>query len=233
MRRIDAATGVITTVAGTPGIQGYSGDGTTATASHLTFPQGVALDKAGDLLIADTGNNRVREVDVTTSIIRTVAGTGTPGFSGDSELAVNAALNSPWNLAVGQDGSLLIADLTNNRVRKVNPSGIISTVTGTGTRGFGGNGGNAASAQLGRPAAVVIDPAGDLYIADSDNNRVCEIKVAPDTANKNAAIALESAPAVINHRGCTVSGGPPIDIEAINSAANDTALSVSSNPTPR
>jgi sugar lactone lactonase YvrE len=178
VRRIDAVTGVITTVAGTPGVQGYSGDGGVATAAELTFPEGVALDEAGDLLIADTGNNVIREVEATTAgfgNIRTMAGTGVAGFNGDGHAATSAQLNSPWNVAVAQDGSLYIADLTNNRVRRVNPSGVISTVAGTGTRGFMGDGGSAAEAVLGEPAAVAIDPAGDLYIADSDNNRVREV----------------------------------------------------------
>jgi sugar lactone lactonase YvrE len=183
IRRIDGVTKVITTVAGTPAVQGYSGDGGAATAAELTFPEDVALDQAGDLLIADTGNNLIREVAATptgfgnihTVAGEVVAGKGVAGFNGDGPTATAAELNSPWGVAVAPDGSLYIADLTNNRVRKVSLSGAISTVAGTGVRGFMGDGGSATAAMLGEPAAVAIDPAGDLYIADSDNNRVREV----------------------------------------------------------
>lgn len=174
IRRIDAFSGIITTVAGTPGVEGYTGDGAAATLAKLTFPEGVALDEAGNLLIADTGNNVIRKVDAATGIMGTVAGTGVAGFNGDGQEATSAQLNSPWSVAVAQDGSFYIADLTNNRVRKVS-LGMISTIAGTGTRGFMGDGGLATLATLGEPAAVVIDPAGDIYIADSDNNRVRKI----------------------------------------------------------
>jgi large repetitive protein len=175
VRRVDAVTGMMTTVAGTPGVQGYSGDGASAAQAQLTFPESVGLDEAGDLLIADTGNNVIREVNAITGIIRTVAGTGVAGFNGDNQAATTAQLSSPWSVAVAPDGSIYIADLSNNRVRKVNPAGMISTVAGTGPRGFSGDGGSATAAVLGEPAAVAIDPAGDVYIADSDNNRVREI----------------------------------------------------------
>ncbi len=178
VRRIDAFTGVISTVAGTPGKQGSSGDGGVATGAELSFPEGVALDEAGDLLIADTGNNVIREVTATSTgfgNISTVVGTGVAGFNGDGEAATSAQLNSPWSVAVALDKSIYIADLTNNRVRKVDHSGTISTVAGSGSRGFMGDGGLATQAVLGEPAAVAIDPAGDLYIADSDNNRVREV----------------------------------------------------------
>ena len=177
IRRIDAVTGIITTVAGTPGVQGYSGDGGSATQvqARLNFPESIAFDKVGDLLIADRGNNAIREVDAATGNIRTIAGTGTPGFNGDGQTATTAQLNSPWTVVVAQDGSIYIADRSNNRIRKIDLSGVISTVAGTGTLGFGGDGGSATAAVLGEPAAITVDPAGDIYIADSDNNRVREL----------------------------------------------------------
>ena len=184
VRRIDAFSGVITTVAGTPETSGFSGDGGAATAALLTAPQGIAFDAAGDLLIADTGNNVVREVN-TAGIISTIAGTGTAGSGGDGGAATSAQLSSPWSVAVAvaQDGSLYIADLGNNRVRKVALSasasgavpGTISTAAGDGTRGFMGDGGSASTAELNQPTAIAIDPAGNLYIADSENNRVREV----------------------------------------------------------
>ena len=174
LRRIDAVTGLITTVAGTPGVQGYSGDGSLATAARLTFPEGVALDITGNLYIADTGNSVIRKVD-TSGTITSIAGTGTAGYNGDGILATTAQLNNPWNLTAAADGSFYIADLDNHRIRRIAPSGLIATVAGTGTSGFSGDGSAAVSAQLKAPAAVVLDPAGNLYIADSGNNRVRKV----------------------------------------------------------
>jgi len=180
IRRIDAFSHVITTVAGTPASHGYAGDGGAATAALLTSPEGIAFDEAGDLFIADTGNNVIRKVN-TAGTISTVAGTGTAGFNGDGPTATAAQLSSPWSVSVAvvqnesQNGSLYIADLGNNRVRKVNTSGAISTIAGDGTRAFTGDGGPASAAELNEPTAIAIDPAGNLYIADSENNRVREI----------------------------------------------------------
>jgi sugar lactone lactonase YvrE len=200
IRRVDAFSGIITTVAGTPGTQGYSGDGNVATQARLSLPEGVAFDAAGDLLIADTGNNVVREVNAATGNISTIAGTGTAGFNGDGRTATTAQLNSPWSVAVAQNGSFYIADLANNRVRLVNSSGIISTVAGTGIQGFAGDGGNASTALLDEPAAVVLDPAGDLYIGDSGNNRVREINastglIATITGTNSEEFAGDDGPA--------------------------------------
>ncbi|WP_263380975.1 Ig-like domain repeat protein [Granulicella paludicola] len=174
IRRIDALTGIITTVAGQGGVEGYEGDGGPATAANLSFPEAVVFDLAGNMYIADTGNNVVRVVGANGKI-STFAGTGVEGYNGDGIAASTAQLNSPWGLASSLDGSLYIADLTNNRVRKVNATGVISTVVGTGVGDFGGDGGPASAALVKAPAAVAIDPAGNLYIADSGNNRVRKI----------------------------------------------------------
>ncbi|HEY5330750.1 MAG TPA: Ig-like domain repeat protein [Acidobacteriaceae bacterium] len=174
VRRVDALTGIITTVAGV-GVQGYSGDAGPATAARLSLPQSVAFDATGNMYIADTGNNAVREVDAATGTIRTIAGTGAGGYNGDAKLATTAMLNSPWSVAFGVDGLLYIADLNNSRVRKIDSEGIISTVAGTGSRSFGGDGSAATAAELNAPAAIVFDPAGNLYIADSANNRVRKV----------------------------------------------------------
>ena len=132
-----STSGIITTVAGN-GDFGFSGDGGLATDAQLDLPpRGVAVDGAGNLFIADDGNNRVRKVS-TSGIITTVAGNGTPGFSGDSGPATNAELSSPSGVAVDGAGNLFIADDGNNRVRKVSTSGIITTVAGNGTPGFSG-----------------------------------------------------------------------------------------------
>ena len=174
IRRIDAVSGIITTIAGTPASAGYSGDGSAATLAKLSSPRGIAFDAAGNLFIADTSNNVIREVNAATGIMSTVAGTGVAGYNGDAVLATAAQLNSPWTVSVGADNSLYIADLLNNRVRKVS-GGLISTVAGTGSRGFAGDKGAANAAELNDPTSVILDPAGNLYIADSGNNRVRKV----------------------------------------------------------
>lgn len=177
VRKIDAFSGVIMTVAGT-GAQGFAGDGAAAIAARLSLPEAVTLDGAGNLYISDSGNNVVRRVDVATGVIRTVAGTGSEGFSGDGGAATSAQLHTPWGIALAVDGALYIADLTNNRVRKVSAGGTISTVAGTGIRAFDADGALATSSPLNNPAAVALDPAGNIYIADSGNNRVRKVNVA-------------------------------------------------------
>jgi sugar lactone lactonase YvrE len=190
IRRIEATTQIITTVAGTPTVQGYHGDGGSATTATLSLPEGIVFDTAGDLYIADTGNDAVREVNAVTGIITTVAGTGIAGYMGDGGAATAARLNSPWSLAIAADGSLYIADLTNNVVRRVN-NGIITTVVGNGTMGFGGDGAAPAAAELNAPASIVFDPAGDLYIADSANNRIRKVYASTQTIQTIAGNASE------------------------------------------
>lgn len=170
VRRIDAFSQAITTVAGTCAVQGLSGDGAAATAAKLSLPEGLAMDLAGNLYIADTGNNRVRKVDAQTGLISTVAGGGSN--IADGIPATTAALNSPWGLAIGPDGLVYIADLGSNRIRKVDAARMIQTVAGSGAAGNAGDGGAATSALLDAPAAVAFDPAGNLYIGDSGNNTV-------------------------------------------------------------
>lgn len=171
IRKVDAATGFIATVAGT-GVSGYSGDGGLATEANLNGPVDVDIDTAGNLYISDRGNHRIRFVNVVTGIISTIAGSGTQGFAGDNGPATSARLNSPGGVAVDIDGSIYIADTSNNRIRKVLPGGGIRTYAGTGTFGFSGDGGPASSAQLALPADVTIGPVGDIYIADFANQRV-------------------------------------------------------------
>jgi trimeric autotransporter adhesin len=161
-----APSGIITTVAGT-GSQGFSGDGGLATAAKLSYPLGTAVDAAGNLYIADFGNQRVRKV-TTTGVISTVAGTGVIGFSGDGGPAVNAQLNSPESIAFDSAGSLYIADSYNRRVRKISADGVITTVAGNGSNGQGGDGVPALSTAV-NPNGVATDGAGNLYIADAVN----------------------------------------------------------------
>ena len=171
IRRV-SATGTITTIAGT-GTPGYSGDGGAASAAQLFAPSGVAALSDGGFLIADTGNSRVRRVSPA-GTITTVAGTGTPGFSGDGGPATAAQLgqNSPYTVAVTADGGFLIGDEVNRRVRRVSPTGIITTVAGTGVQGSSGDGGAATAAQLNVPMGVATTPDGGFLIADEFAHRV-------------------------------------------------------------
>ena len=201
IRRIDAVSGIITTIAGVPMTQGYFGDGGAAILANLSSPRGITFDAAGDLFIADTGNNVIRKVDSTTGKISTVAGDWPAvGYNGDTILATTAWLNSPWTVSVGADNSLYIADLYNNRVRKVSSGGEISTVAGTGTRGFTGDDGPATAADLNEPISVILDPAGDLYIADEGNNRVRKVYASTGiietvTGNDSEQFAGDGGPA--------------------------------------
>ena len=186
VRRIDAVSGVITTVAGVPQTMGDSGDGGAATSATLGSPEAVAFDAAGDLYIADTGNGVIREVDAATGVISTVAGVaGSQGYNGEGT-ATTAELNFPWGVTVGPDNSLYIADTYNNRIRRVS-GGVISTIAGTGSQGSAADGTEAGAAALNQPYGVVLDPAGDLYIADSSNDRV--LKVSAGTGSVNAGTA--------------------------------------------
>ncbi len=182
-----SADGIITTVAGT-GTRGFSGDGGPATSARLNFPIGVSVDGQGNLFIADAVNSRIRKVGPY-GIISTLAGSGFGGFSGDGGPATSARLNSPRKLSLDRQGNLFIADLFDNRIRKVSSEGIISTAAGIGSSGYSGDGGPARSAQLSGPAGVAVDAQGDLYIADSFNGRVRKLVPAlPGFSNQDLAI---------------------------------------------
>jgi sugar lactone lactonase YvrE len=164
---------LIATVAGN-GVQGYLGDGGAATSAELYNPYGVAVDTAGNLYIADSGNHRIRKVD-TNGKISTVAGKGAAGYSGDGGAATIAELKYPIGVAVDAAGNLYIGDSNNNVVRKVTTDGKITTVAGNGTAGSLGDGGAATSAELSSPAGVAVDTAGNLYIADYSNSRIRKV----------------------------------------------------------
>jgi len=157
------------------GIAGRSGDHGAAKDAQLWGPMGLALDKSGNLYIADTGNNRIRKVDKN-EIITTVAGNNNfYGDGGDGGPATDARLAYPFGIAVAKDGTIYIADTGNNRVRKVSTNGTIEAVAGTGQRGFWGDGGSALEAGFLAPEAVTLDAKGDLLIVDTGNHRVREI----------------------------------------------------------
>lgn len=167
IRKVSAA-GIITTVAGT-GNTGYSGDGGLATNAQIAGPSGVAIDAFGNLYIADTGNDRIRKVS-TAGIITTIAGGGS--VFGEGGPATSAQLSSPISVGLDATGSVYIADSGNNRIRKVLPNGIINTIAENGNGGYAGDGGPALAAQLRYPAGLILDQAGDMYVADTGNNAV-------------------------------------------------------------
>ena len=196
VRRVDAATGVITTVAGN-GIQGYSGDGGPATAARLGLIAGMAVDASGNLYLADYSNNCIRRVSAATGIITTVVGTGVAGYAGDGGPATAARLYGPRGVALDLAGNLYIADTVNVRIRKVTAStGIISTVAGTGVSGFGGDGGPATAALLDTAIKLTVDGAGNLYINDAHNYRIRKVDEASGLITTVAGTGIYNSGAV-------------------------------------
>jgi sugar lactone lactonase YvrE len=170
-----AQPGIISTVAGT-GIPGFSGDGGAATLAKLNHPGQIAVDGAGNIYVAELNNNIIRKIN-TSGIISTIAGTGIAGFSGDGGPATAAKLNSPYSIAIDVAGNMYIGDFNNQRVRKINTSGIITTIAGNGTGGYGGDGGPATSAMLWNPGFLNVDGAGNVYVSDNQNQRIRKINI--------------------------------------------------------
>jgi sugar lactone lactonase YvrE len=136
------------------------------------------VDSAGNIYIADTGNNRIRKVIAGTGIITTVAGNGTGGYSGDNGTATSASLSQPFSVTVDSTGNIYIADSWNNCIRKMTvETGIITTIAGNGTRGYSGDNGAATSASLSFPSGVAVDSTGNVYIADTNNSRLREVLI--------------------------------------------------------
>ena len=211
IRKVDPE-GVITTVAGT----GEKGDGGPAVQESLDRPEGVTVDGSGNLYIADTWNHRIRKVDATGKIF-TVAGAGASGYSGDGGSADRAQLYCPGDVAVDGSGNLYIADRGNDRIRKVDAAGKISTVAGTGEDDYGGDGGPAVLAQLRYPNSVATDGSGNLYIADTWNNRIRKIDI---TGNISTVAGN-------GERGAGGDGGPAVQAQL--RCPNSVAVDSSSN----
>jgi hypothetical protein len=194
------------------GTLGYLGDGSAATSAELNGPTGLALDGAGNLYIADKGNNAIRKVTAATGVITTVAGDGTQGFSGDAGLATVAHLNNPNSVAVDGAGNLYIADSNNNRVRMVSvTTGNISTVAGNGTNWDSGDGGFPWQAGVNNPVAVAVDAAGNLAIVDNGSTirmvLTANELIETDAVNVGTPVALREDGAGNLYAADSVNGG--------------------------
>jgi sugar lactone lactonase YvrE len=187
-----AVTIAIFTIAGGDG-HGFTGDGKPATNATLDGPAGVLAAPDGTILVADTINQRIRRIDAS-GRIRTIAGNGKRGFSGDGGAARAASLQDPTALALGKDGSVFFADTGNNRVRAIRPNETIATVAGTADQGFSGDGGPASAAQLNGPTGLAVAADGSIYFSDTGNNRVRVIRtdgtIATLAAGLNAPAGL-------------------------------------------
>jgi trimeric autotransporter adhesin len=195
---------VTSTIAGTGLSPGYSGDGGPATAAQLSNPLAVAVDAQGDYFISDYQNHVIREVVAATGNIITVAGNGTPGFSGDGGQATSAQFSVAHSLAVDSAGNLYIADGPNGRVRVVNSAGIISTFAGNGSYGWTGDGGLAVNAALFFPVGVTVDSIGNVFIADSGNATVRMVSAA------TGIISTVAGYGVIGYGNFPGDGGPAV-----------------------
>lgn len=175
VRMIDSF-GIITTIAGT-GTGGYNGDGIAATSAQVNVPNYVCTDHSGNLYISCNQDQRIRKVDAA-HMITTVAGNGTGGYSGDGISATTAELNYPAGIRMDNSGNLYIADFSNQRIRKVSSSGIISTVAGTGTAGYSGDSGPATAANIKQPLGLTVDNSGNVFFSDSYFSRIRKINAA-------------------------------------------------------
>ncbi|MDX2043330.1 MAG: BACON domain-containing carbohydrate-binding protein [Acidobacteriota bacterium] len=190
IRKITAADGKISTIAGT-GQPGFSGDNGPATAAAINFPYGLTVDKDGNVFFADFSNHRIRKITAATGVISTVAGTGSASFNGDDKLATEATVNAPINVTLDNNGNLVIADSNNHRIRRINSAdGKISTIAGSGTQGFAGDGGPATDARVSIPAGVVFDSTGNLYFADRGNSRVRKVAAGTNVITTIAGVGL-------------------------------------------
>ena len=175
VRRLDLKKHQLSTVAGT-GTKGYSGDGGPALAASLNEPYEVRFDKSGNMFFAEMQNHVVRRVDAKTKVISTLAGTGAPGFSGDGGPAAKAQFKQPHSIAFDPDGKLLVCDIGNNRIRRIDlTTGIIDTYAGTGEKKPAADGAPLAGTPLNGPRAIDLDPQGNMYLALREGNAVYRI----------------------------------------------------------
>lgn len=235
--------GIITTIAG-DGLPRYGGDNGPATRASLAMPVNVVLDRAGNLLVADTGNGRIRRI-TPAGTISTVAGGGTRGgLAADGFPATEAELRNPYGIALDSTGNIYFSDATQHRVRRISPTGALSTVAGNGQAGFAGDGGLSTRAVLSSPAGLTVDAAGSLLIADMNNNRIravlnrpVTLQAAPSALNFSArSDGPVTAPELLNVtsslRGLafTVTGSAPWLRPSVNAAVAPAVISITTNP---
>ena len=191
--KVSTSTGIITRVAGSGySTTKYSGDNGPATKANLFGPKGVAVDPSGNMYIADTNNNVIRQVN-RNGIITTVAGSVVSGYTGDGSLATSARLNAPSSIALDSYGVMYIADSGNNVIRKVVLGGAIRALAGTGVAGYSGNGGAATSARLNNPSGVAVDSVGNIYIADTGNNVIRRVSIYDHTITTVAGTGVRGS----------------------------------------
>jgi sugar lactone lactonase YvrE len=166
--------GIISTIAGV-GINGYSGDGSPATKARIAYPHSIAIDKKNHLYISERFAHRIRQVDLTTGIITTFAGTGIAGYSGDGRAAINARFDEPGKIVIDHNGNLYVTEIHGNRIRKIDTNGIITTIAGNGIGGYSGDGGLATQARINEPTGMAIDNLGNLYFSSWQNHRVRKV----------------------------------------------------------
>jgi hypothetical protein len=212
--------GVITTIAGIGTLGGYSGDGGPATSALLNNPVATAVDPAGNVFIADYRNCRIREINAVTGIINTVAGNGNCAYTGDG-LAIGNGVEYPQGIAVDANDNLFIGDFS-NRVRWVDPAGFMTTIAGSGTAGYGGDGSLATDALLNEPTGVVLDSAGNILVSDYNNDRVRKISgfSALSSVPGSLPFGLTGVGSVSPPQTITVSAFGPVNILNISASNN-------------
>ena len=212
IRRLDLTTKKMTTIAGN-GQRGYTGDGGPATAATLAEPHEILFDAAGDLYIAERDNHVIRKVNMKTGIISTVAGTGEAGFSGDGGPAVRAQLRQPHSIFLDRDGTMLICDIGNHRIRRLHlDTGIIETWAGTGATERTPDGSPVVGTPVTGPRAFIVSPAGDLYLALREGNAILRIDAATKTYKRIAGtgevgFSGDHGPATSARFGGSATGG--------------------------
>ncbi|MCC7303774.1 MAG: T9SS type A sorting domain-containing protein [Bacteroidia bacterium] len=217
IRKIDASTGIITKIAGDPSSWGYNGDGGVAINALLYRPTAVFVDtSSGQLYFSDTYNHRIRVISLQTGVINTVAGNGISGFSGDGGPATSARLNYPVSVTKDLSGNIYFGDYGNHVIRRISVNGVISTIAGTGTPGYAGDGGPAVSAYLFSPCGLTLVGDSLLYFTDLATNRVRMINL------NSGIINLVAGNGVYGYGG---DGGPA----QLASLANPNDLAITSS----
>lgn len=202
VRRVDAQTGLITTVAGT-GEAGFSEDGRPAAESRLNAPLAMDIDPEGNIYIVDTDNLRIRRIDAQTGVITTAAGCGRMGPTEDGIPAIAATFGRPRDVRIGSDGCVYVADGSNAIVCRIDPATeLIHIVAGCNAEGFSGDGGPASEAELGHPYSIAFDPAGHLYMKDCTNRRIRKVDAQTDIITTIAGTG---------EKGCSGDGGPAVE----------------------